>query len=267
VACGELTNATTLLTPMPREVHQRASILSVTHVFYNYGHNYKSQAFAYDHEHDIPNFTIEETPVRIKLDQVRENREKIVAAAATQFRQNGFDGIGVAKLMQAAGFTVGGFYNHFSSKDELMTEAVVAGFNEIEERYRSCGASGLIDNYISKAHRDAPGEGCPAAALAAEASRHSEETRGAFEDGIKILLKILQSDWCQSTGDRRSIPRGTAIALLAQAVGAIALARSCPDGSTLADEILDTCRTDGVERVRSTQDTQAPRTARPRMSK
>lgn len=237
------------------------------HSIYNYVYNYRSQVFAYDYEHDTPNLTIEERPVRIKLDQVRENREKIVATAATQFRRNGFDGIGVAKLMQAAGFTVGGFYNHFVSKDDLMTEAVVAGFHEIEERYKSCGASGLIDNYISKAHRDAPGEGCPAAALAAEASRHSEETRSAFEDGIEILVKILRSDWCESTGELRSIPRGTAIALLAQAVGAIALARSCRDGSVLADEILDACRADGIERVRSADDAQPLKAVRPRMGK
>ncbi|WP_350498340.1 hypothetical protein [Escherichia coli] len=36
--------------------------------------------------------------------------------------------------------------------------------------------------------------------------------------------------------------RKTAINILAQSVGAIALSRACPDQSNLSDEILESCR-------------------------
>ncbi|EHP39008.1 TetR family transcriptional regulator [Cupriavidus basilensis OR16] len=43
-----------------------------------------------------------------------------MAAAERLFRERGVDGVGLAELMKAAGFTQGGFYNHFKSKDALV---------------------------------------------------------------------------------------------------------------------------------------------------
>jgi TetR/AcrR family transcriptional repressor of nem operon len=43
------------------------------------------------------------------------NRERILAAAERLFRQKGVDAVGLAELMKEAGFTQGGFYNHFAS--------------------------------------------------------------------------------------------------------------------------------------------------------
>ena len=43
------------------------------------------------------------------------------------FRERGFDGVGVADLMEKAGLTHGGFYNHFASKEALIAEAVGQG--------------------------------------------------------------------------------------------------------------------------------------------
>jgi len=61
--------------------------------------------------------------VRVSKAQAQANREHIVETASTVFREQGFDGIGVADLMAAAGFTHGGFYKHFGSKADLMVEA------------------------------------------------------------------------------------------------------------------------------------------------
>jgi len=40
------------------------------------------------------------------------------------FRENGFDGVGLDAIMKEAGLTHGGFYGHFSSKEDLAAEAV-----------------------------------------------------------------------------------------------------------------------------------------------
>ena len=54
--------------------------------------------------------------------------QRIVDVAARRFRELGLDGIGVADVMKEAGMTVGGFYKHFESRDELVTEALGAAF-------------------------------------------------------------------------------------------------------------------------------------------
>ncbi|HEX7947451.1 MAG TPA: TetR family transcriptional regulator, partial [Phenylobacterium sp.] len=54
--------------------------------------------------------------MKISKAQAQANRERVVATASEMFRARGFDGVAVADLMQAAGFTHGGFYNHFASK-------------------------------------------------------------------------------------------------------------------------------------------------------
>ncbi len=51
--------------------------------------------------------------MRLSKDQVEANRKKVLREAGRLFRERGFGGIGVAEVMQAAGFTHGGFYNHF----------------------------------------------------------------------------------------------------------------------------------------------------------
>jgi TetR/AcrR family transcriptional repressor of nem operon len=42
-----------------------------------------------------------------------------VSVAAKRFRKLGLEDIGVADVMKEAGVTVGGFYRHFDSRDEL----------------------------------------------------------------------------------------------------------------------------------------------------
>src|SRR4029077_7942511 len=54
--------------------------------------------------------------------EAAKTRERIVTAAAAEFRQHGIAATGLADLMKAAGLTHGGFYRHFASKDQLVAE-------------------------------------------------------------------------------------------------------------------------------------------------
>ncbi|MGO4774966.1 TetR/AcrR family transcriptional regulator, partial [Lysobacter sp. 2RAB21] len=67
--------------------------------------------------------------MKVTKAQVQENRARIVETASTLFRERGYDGVGVAELMTAAGFTHGGFYKHFRSKADLMAEAAASGIS------------------------------------------------------------------------------------------------------------------------------------------
>ena len=61
--------------------------------------------------------------MRITRRQAEANKARVVESAAALFRAKGFDHVNIADLMQAAGLTHGGFYNHFGSKDALEAEA------------------------------------------------------------------------------------------------------------------------------------------------
>ena len=63
--------------------------------------------------------------MKVTREQAAANREKIVEVASILFRKHGFEGIGVADIMKAAGLTHGGFYGHFKSKDDSNLQQLV----------------------------------------------------------------------------------------------------------------------------------------------
>src|SRR5689334_11654568 len=80
--------------------------------------------------------------VRVTREQAAANRERILDAAGTLFRERGFDGIGVDEIMKRAGLTHGGFYGHFTSKDDLAAEITA----------RVLGKEGWIERLTGSAH-------------------------------------------------------------------------------------------------------------------
>src|ERR1700758_133152 len=73
----------------------------------------------------------------VSKQQAAENRRAIIVAAETLFRERGVDGVGLAELMKAAGFTQGGFYNHFKSKDALVAAVMEKAMEEGGEAFAS----------------------------------------------------------------------------------------------------------------------------------
>ncbi|MGI4879673.1 MAG: TetR/AcrR family transcriptional regulator, partial [Janthinobacterium lividum] len=61
-----------------------------------------------------------------------QTRERVLKEAAAAIRSEGVDRIGIAQVMARAGLTHGGFYAHFTSKDDLVTQAIDYMF---EDRY------------------------------------------------------------------------------------------------------------------------------------
>ena len=89
-----------------------------------------------------------------------ETHSRIVKVAAKRFRELGLDGIGVADVMKEAGVTVGGFYKHFGSRDELVVEALATAFKDLDVwEEHTPDMAHLLQNYLTEAHRDAPGTG------------------------------------------------------------------------------------------------------------
>lgn len=172
--------------------------------------------------------------MKVTKEQVRENRTRIVETASELFRERGFDGVGVAELMSAAGLTHGGFYKHFGSKADLMAEAMNCGFTRSAENTAGVDREKFVEYYLSRRHRDEMGSGCVMSALGTDTARQSEPIREMFAAGIERQLAVLSSE---------NETRADLINTIAHLVGALVLSRACPDNSALADEILDVCRT------------------------
>src|SRR6476620_8836734 len=111
-------------------------------------------------------------------------RERIVEAASRLFREHGIAAVGLAKIMAEADLTVGTFYTHFKSKEALLREALLRSLDArreaVEGALGSADLETAIRAYLSPEHRDAPGTGCPVAALASEVARHPRATRHTF---------------------------------------------------------------------------------------
>lgn len=180
--------------------------------------------------------------MKVTKAQVQENRARIVEMASVLFRERGYDGVGVAELMAAAGFTHGGFYKHFKSKADLMAEAAAEGLATSAANTVDIDVVGFVNQYLSRQHRDAPGSGCTLAALCGDAARQPESIKAVFAAGIERQLAILESDDMAMGENAKREARAMIIDTIAHAVGAIVLSRSCPDDSPLADEILEICR-------------------------
>jgi TetR/AcrR family transcriptional repressor of nem operon len=192
----------------------------------------------------------------VSKEQAAENRRAIVAAAAKLFRERGVDGVGVAELMKAAGFTQGGFYNHFESKEALVTEVLATemskGAADLVRTVRAAPKAAArlehqINYYLSHEHRSDIEGGCPIAGFSGDTPRLSADARSQFAVGLDDIVTILAGLIAETPSkpgaqDRRTL-REQAISLYAQLVGALVLSRAVaePDAA-LADEVLESNR-------------------------
>src|SRR6201998_4357327 len=170
--------------------------------------------------------------------------ERIVSVAARRFRERGLEGIGVADVMKQAGVTVGGFYKHSKSSDELVVEALGAAFKDVDawEEYAETLAQAL-ENYLTEAHRDNPGTGCAMGALLGDMSRASKSAKAVYTARVKRSLVFTAGLLpFEENADRR----GRALLILSGLLGAINLSRAVSD-PTLSREILDRVRQQLVE--------------------
>jgi len=174
-----------------------------------------------------------------------QTRQRILDEAARVMRETGTEGIGVAALMKRVGLTHGGFYAHFASREELVEEVLKHMFAE-SDTFRPAKSvtqpatqlADFIDSYLSEAHRNAPAQGCPLAALVSEMAHLPQPTRQIFAQGFTTLhadlTQILRA---------LKLPEAESLAssMLAEMVGALALARACPDAER-ASQMLQRSR-------------------------
>ena len=181
--------------------------------------------------------------MKVSRQKMAEHREQILAAAANRFREHGFDGISVADLMKEAGLTHGGFYGHFSSKEELVALAslramgeTVAKWERVVDEAPGNPLEALARSYLSLRHHDHPETGCLLAALGSELARQPSSVRDAVREGQQQFFALLTRI---VPGQTKAARKKKAIAVLATMIGGMVLARTVSDPQ-LRQEILET---------------------------
>src|SRR5271155_3063239 len=173
-----------------------------------------------------------------------DTHAKILKVAAKRFRELGLDGIGVADVMKQAGVTVGAFYKHFKSRDELVVEALATAFKDLDAWEKHAESLGqLLENYLTEYHRDNPGAGCAMGALLGDMSRASKSAKTVYTTRLKHSLAVTAG--LLHSGEHAD-KRGRALLILTSLLGALSLSRAVSDPS-LSREILEQVRQQLVE--------------------
>ncbi|MEM9593547.1 MAG: TetR/AcrR family transcriptional regulator [Acidobacteriota bacterium] len=193
--------------------------------------------------------------MRYGPDHKEQTRRRIIDAAAELFREKGPEATALPEVMAAAGLTVGGFYRHFESKDELFLAALERAMGQTldllrgkdkESPAQARGAGTGKDSWIARAaavylhpaHRANVAGGCPLPVLSSEVARRGGPARRRFEDTLVDIVDEVEPRMPSGTD---LPPRERSWGFLATLVGGLLLARGVDDDG-LADEILTACR-------------------------
>jgi len=173
----------------------------------------------------------------------QQTRLRIVEAARILFNRHGFQNVTIDMVMEKAGLTRGGFYNHFKNKEALFSAAVSSFLMGRGAQWRTDAgvdpsninsetAFQMIDAYLSTKHLgDLDGQ-CPMIALPSDVARASPDVQASFQELLTAMVSLLERSI--TTGGKDGRPE--ALSLAALCVGGMVLARTLP-GSELAEEV------------------------------
>ena len=158
----------------------------------------------------------------------------------------------MAEIMAAAGLTHGGFYRHFASKDELVTEAIALSRKDYLADTLSAADQGPeallkhFQKYVTPNYRDEVGTGCPLAANGSEIVRSDAKTRHNATEALRLWFDKT-APYMRSPDDAGKADM--AISVVTNMIGALTMARMVDDPE-LSDKILAATRRATHKRVR-----------------
>jgi TetR/AcrR family transcriptional regulator, transcriptional repressor for nem operon len=156
-------------------------------------------------------------------------RAEILDHASRLFRLRGYAGTNIDDVMLAAGLTRGAFYAHFKSKDDLFTEAVIAGTG-LRARLRQGEPAAVLKAYLDKTELVASAPGCVLAALPSDIARAPLVARLAYANLLQATIAEL------ARARKRKLDADATVAAIL-AIGAVILARASGD-TRLSDWLL-----------------------------
>jgi len=193
--------------------------------------------------------------MRYSASHKQTTHERLLKLAAREIRARGTEGVSVAGVMARAGLTHGGFYAHFASREAMIDAAVETMFADMRRRFDWANEAGLsadkrmlryIDFYLSQEHRDHRESGCPLPSLPNDLARDDGQARRIFGEGLAALTQRM-AGLLAELGEADAPTAATA--LVAELVGAVALARAVDDRAQ-SDAILARTRAAIARRYR-----------------
>ena len=183
--------------------------------------------------------------MRYPSEHKAETRKRILSAAARLFRERGYAGIGIDAIMSEVGLTAGGFYAHFDSKETLFAQAIATALDEGRSARAQQSSQlaamdplqAMIKSYLSRTHRDQIASGCPLPTLTPDVARSGEATRESYERQFLGYLSAIE----MMLPEDREHKRETALAVAAQLIGGLMIARAVKD-EKLSDQVLKASR-------------------------
>jgi TetR/AcrR family transcriptional repressor of nem operon len=184
--------------------------------------------------------------MRFDADHKARTHRRIVKSASRQLRKKGLNGPAVATLMKASGLTHGGFYKHFSSRDDLVVEAIEESLMELTETLIDAAErsgsrapwKSIIETYLSLERCDGADRGCPIAALAPDIARTPSAMKRRISTAILKFREQLIPLMPGRTSEEKS---SNFLMIITSMVGTIAIARTMPE-ITVRRAILVTVR-------------------------
>jgi TetR/AcrR family transcriptional regulator, transcriptional repressor for nem operon len=184
--------------------------------------------------------------MRYRPEHKVEVHRKILKDASRRVRAEGITGAAVSSVMRDAGLTHGGFYKHFGSKGELLTESLREAFQEVADRLTQAAKKSqpatawkaIVKAYLSPEHCDHAESGCPLAALAPELARADHGMKAPIrEELIKYKNRMLPL----MPGRRVADKERAFFTIFSTMIGAVAIARMLPDQGARA-RVIESAR-------------------------
>jgi TetR/AcrR family transcriptional repressor of nem operon len=176
--------------------------------------------------------------------ETAKTRQRIIEVASAAFRNQGIDATGVAEIMAAAGLTHGGFYRHFNSKEDLVTEAMALSRRDYLAETLNAAEQGPealmkhFQEYVTPVFRDDIGGGCPLAANGSELVRGDARTRHNATEALRLWF-AKAAPYMRSQDDASKTEM--AITVVTNMIGALTMSRLVDDPE-LSDQILQATR-------------------------
>ena len=161
--------------------------------------------------------------MRYRKSRKELSRRKIIDVAAKAFSREGLDGISIADIMKEAGLTIGAFSWHFSSKEELIREAIREQF-ERSFKWRVYQENSPLDEIMRHYVNLEVEELCPTATLTAEIARRPIATRKLFNSFLAQSMKNVEDRLPSGMG--KAERKATAMAILALLIGTVQISRA-----------------------------------------
>jgi TetR/AcrR family transcriptional regulator, transcriptional repressor for nem operon len=166
-----------------------------------------------------------------------QTRREIVEKAAPLFNQKGYEGTSLSDLMSVTGLQKGGIYRHFTSKEELATEAFDYAWQKaVRRRLDGIESSAdavdrlkkMVSNFVELRSELVPG-GCPLMNTAVEADDGNAVLRArakrALHNWTVRLSEITVEGVKKNQIDRRINPRKLSQLIIGSLEGALLISR------------------------------------------